>query len=276
MELYDGHLHTKYSIDSTASLDEMCNSAIERGILGIAITDHNIPVPDGFAHYENIRRSVQKARQKDEEFAGSLRVFAGVELGDHFIFEYDAEPFYHMDLDCILGSIHSTPVFKKYFPDCLYGSDLKEAVYQADTDFLKRFLEIYYQELLKVSEEADVDVMTHLTFPLRYMNGLANRNIDIREYDAQIDAILGAIIKTNKVLEVNTSGLSMDWHQLMPNEDILARYFQMGGRSISFGSDAHKAENVGAGIPEAMTKLKKLGFTHGTYFVKRKRFLYTL
>lgn len=276
MERYDSHMHTTYSIDGISTIDEMCDSALARGISGITITDHNMPVPEPFSHYENIRKSARAARQKDEELAGRMRVFSGVELADHLVFDYDAEPFYHMDLDCILGSIHSTPIFEKYFPGCSYGSDLKSAVTRADIDFLRRFIDIYYQELLKVSEEADVDVITHLTFPLRYINGLAKRNVDIGEYSPQIDAILEAVIKTDKTLEVNTSGLSTDWNQLMPNEEILKRYFQMGGRCISLGSDAHKAENVGVGIPEAIVKLKKIGFTHGAYFVGRKRCLYAL
>ncbi len=276
MERYDGHLHTTYSIDGTSTVEEMCRVAIKRGLSGIAVTDHNIPVADRFSHYDNIRKSACAAREMDERLAGRLRVFAGVELADHLIMDYDAEPFYHMDLDCILGSIHSTPLFEKYFPDCPYGSDLKNTVDIADIDFLKRFLEIYYLELLKVAEKADVDVMTHLTFPLRYINGRAKRGIDIRDYYPQIDAILAAIIKTDKALEVNTSGLLTDWGQLMPNQEILTNYFNMGGRVISIGSDAHKKEAVGAGIDEAIVILKQIGFETGAYYIKRKRFLYTL
>ena len=276
MELYDCHLHTTYSVDGKATMDEMCDRALALGLKAITVTDHNFPAPDGFAHYENIRQSAQEAKRKNEELSGRLLVLSGVELADQFIGSYDATPFYEMDLDCILGSIHSGPIFQEYFSDTPYEGDLRRSAPYADMDFLKKFVEVYYTELLKTAQQADVDVITHLTFPLRYINGQAHRGLDITAYYPLIDQVLSAVIQTGKALEVNTSGISTAWHQFMPDEDILKRYFAMGGRIVTTGSDAHRAEQLGVGIPEAITMLKRIGFTHGSYFVKRKRFEYRL
>lgn len=276
MEIYDCHLHTTYSIDGRASLDEMCDAALKLGLRAITVTDHNFPVPEEFSHYENIEKSATAARQKNEELKGKLMVLTGVELADQFIGNYDYAPFYQMELDCILGSIHSGPIFKEYFSDAPYSYDLRRSAPIADMGFLKQFVEIYYKELRKTAEEADVDVITHLTFPLRYINGQANRGLDITEFYPLIDQVLLAIIQTGKALEVNTSGMATSWRRFMPDEDILKRYFDLGGRIVTTGSDAHRAENLGVGIPEAIKMLKNIGFTHGSYFVKRKRFEYNL
>ena len=276
MEIYDCHLHTTYSIDGRASLDEMCDAALTLGLRAITVTDHNFPVPEGLSHYENIEKSAAAARQKDKELNGKLMVLTGVELADQFIGKYDYAPFYQMELDCILGSVHSGPIFQEYFSDSPYSYDLRRSASIADMAFLKRFVEIYYTELLKTAEEADVDVITHLTFPLRYINGQANRGLDILEFYPMIDRVLLAIIKTGKALEVNTSGMATAWKHFMPDENILKRYYALGGRIVTTGSDAHRAENLGVGIPEANLSLKKIGFTHGSYFVRRKRFEYKL
>lgn len=275
MEIYDCHVHTTYSFDGKATIGEQCDRAISLGLRAITVTDHTTPVPKGYAYCENIRKSVEAANRKKEELEGTLLVLSGMELGDPLTCGDERyKPFYDIKgVDCILGSVHSGPIFKTYFPNNPYGSDLRRSVATADMDFLKRFVERYYTEVLKLVEKADVDVITHLTFPLRYINGQANRGFDITEFDALIDEVLKAIIKTGKTLEVNTSGYA-GWGEFMPNSEILKRYFALGGRHISLGSDAHRAAHLSVGIPEAMELLKKIGFTHGSYFVNRERMEY--
>lgn len=274
MEIYDCHLHTTYSKDGKSTLDEMCGRALVLGMRAITVTDHNEPDTPGFPAYEHIRQSVAAAKRMNEELGGRLQVYAGVELADQFIGGQDPAPYYEMDLDCILGSIHSTKMYSAFFPDHTFGSDLLQSAQKADMDFLKKFVEAYYSELRKTAEKADVDVIAHLTFPLRYINGRANRGLDIAEFYPLIDQVLAAVVKTGKALEVNTSGMATDWKHFMPDEDILKRYYALGGRFVTTGSDAHRAENLGVGIPEAIHMLQKIGFTHGSYFVKRKRFEY--
>ena len=271
MKIYDCHVHTDFSYDGKSSLDEMCHRAKELSVNAITITDHDFPAGKNLSQYEHIRQSVESAKRKNEELKGTLLVLSGIELSDSFIREESQEPFYKIkDIDCFLGSIHSTPIMSKYFPDNPYGYDLLRSVDTASEDFLKSFIEIYYKELLKMTEKADFDVLTHITFPFRYINGKAKRGFDKKEYYPLIDEILKAVIKTNKALEVNTSGLASDWGELMPDSDILKRYYDFGGRLVTTGSDAHIAKNLCVGIQEAQNTLKSIGFTHGTYFVKRK------
>lgn len=271
MQIYDCHVHTDFSWDAKSSFDEMCNKALALGAKAITATDHDFPAGKNLPDYEHIRQCLAYAKKKNEEMNGSLLVLSGLELSDCFIREESHVPFYEMkELDCILGSIHSSPIMRKYFPDSPKGYDLAKLVDTASEDFLKKFIEIYYTELLKMAEKADFDVLAHITFPFRYINGKANRGFDKKEYYPLIDEILKAVIKTGKALEVNTSGLAQKWQELMPDRHILKRYYDFGGRLVTTGSDAHVAKNLCVGIPEAQKVLKEIGFTHGTYFVKRK------
>ena len=277
MQIFDCHVHSTYSFDANATIEEQCRRAQDIGLCGITITDHSDYPLKGYQKMEHIAASVKEANQKKEKLHGSLMVLAGVEVGDPLTYgKEDYKEVYKIKgLDCILGSIHSKPIFDMYFQDNPYGYDIGKSAQTADMDFLKRFIEIYYKEVRRLSECVDVDIVTHLTFPLRYINGQARRGLDITEFYDYIDAIFEKIIETGKTLEVNTSTCDQ-WGEPMPNCDLLKRYYLLGGRKISLGSDAHKSEQLAKGIPSAIELLKNIGFTHASYFVNRERREYQL
>lgn len=274
MEIYDCHIHSVFSFDGRDSIDDVVEQAIAKGAKAITITDHTLPQSDKFKPYEHIKLSAQKTKEAAIKYKDEILVLAGAERSDIYEAEYK-EPFYDFDLDCILGSVHSAPVIKKYFPENPYKS-LTYCSDVADIEFLKQVVKKYYFRLCELAYYGDVDVITHLTYPFRYINGKANRGIDIKEYYKDIDEVLKGVIETGKTLEVNTSGRASKWNEFMPNAEILKRYYKMGGKSISIGSDAHKKENIAVGFADAITMLKENGFSHGAYFVKRKRQEYLL
>ncbi|MBQ8847188.1 MAG: histidinol phosphate phosphatase, partial [Lachnospiraceae bacterium] len=51
---------------------------------------------------------------------------------------------------------------------------------------------------------------------------------------------------------------------------IIRRYRELGGRIITIGSDAHKSQNVGAHIKEAVEIIKNAGFEEITLFKNRE------
>lgn len=276
MQIYDCHVHTAFSHDGKASLEQQCQKAKELGLSGITITDHNYPPPKGLSFAENIRKSVEEANRLKDRVGESIQILSGVEMADLFLGGCDAAPFYAIqDIDCILGSVHSKAIIRRYFPDAPV-STLLGTCHRIDLDFARRFTQQYLLEVLKTAEEGDVDVIAHLSYPLRYINGEGNIGLQISEFYPTIDEIFEAMIKRGLALEVNTSGLSRGWNEFMPQESVLERYYKKGGRYITTGSDAHKTEQLAVGICEAQDVLKRIGFTHGSYFVGRKRQDYKL
>ena len=119
MQLYDCHVHTDFSHDGKATCEAQCMSAIEKGLSGITITEHNYPAPKGYAHGENVLASCEKAKQMAEAFHGKLSVFCGVEIADITLDGCDNAPFYAIpNLDFVLGSVHTAALIRTYFPDC--------------------------------------------------------------------------------------------------------------------------------------------------------------
>lgn len=274
MKIYDCHIHSDNSIDGKSSVDDICKAAVEKGITAITITDHATPMPEGMTNYEHIEKCVKEARTASEKYKDQLLVLVGAEREDEYPPEY-RERFYDLDLDCILGSAHSKPTFREYFSEHGYR-DIKECSEHAPLDLVAQVVKKYYHRLAGLAYYADVDVITHLTFLFRYINGYNKRGLEIEPFYPEIDNILKGVIETGKALELNTSGKALAWNQFMPNAEILKRYYDMGGRTLTLGSDAHKKENIALAFGDAGAMLKEIGFTHGSYFVKRKRYEYEL
>ena len=84
-----------------------------------------------------------------------------------------------------------------------------------------------------------------------------------------ITPILQELIRRNKCLEVNTAGLKYGLGHPNPEEDVLRRYRELGGRRITIGSDAHKPEHIAWEFQKTEKILLNLGFTHYTVFQNR-------
>ena len=74
----------------------------------------------------------------------------------------------------------------------------------------------------------------------------------------------------NKGIEINTSSFAYKLEDLTPSRDILSLYYELGGKIITIGSDAHKAVNVGSHIDFIQQELKNIGFRYFCTFDKMK------
>ena len=82
----------------------------------------------------------------------------------------------------------------------------------------------------------------------------------LAEFGAEIDDILKTIIEKDKILEVNSSTKGMGLS--VTSEEILSRYYALGGRKVSFGADAHDSSRIAENRDAVMEMLKNIGFTY--------------
>ena len=106
------------------------------------------------------------------------------------------------------------------------------------------------------------DVVGHIGYIARYVP-YADRSFSLEEFGAEIDDILLTIIAKDKILEVNSAS-KMQETMTLPSENILRRYYELGGRKISFGSDAHFKERIADKREEVADVLRRIGFAHVT------------
>ncbi len=234
---------------------------------GISLTDHfDIDgVRDGvFAplDHDSVLRDVLEAK---EEFKGRLTLCHGIELGQATHMPVESNQLLATyPYDIVLGSVHAVLGIDD-FHDVDYSVLSKEEY----TALWYRYL----SEMLATIEWGNFDVLTHITYPKRYYvrNGITDFP-DIknkgREY---FEPILRAVIDKGITLECNTSGLRQQLGECLPNHDLLSFYYELGGRDVTIGSDAHHARDIGANFKEAIDMLKDIGFGYYAVFDQRNK-----
>ena len=76
------------------------------------------------------------------------------------------------------------------------------------------------------------------------------------------------VIKDGKGIEINTSSERYKLEELTPAYEILKLYYDLGGKVITVGSDAHVAEDVGDRLDLSYDVLREIGFKYITTFDK--------
>ncbi len=260
--LTDMHTHSyPASHDGKNSLKEMLAAAQKKGISFYGISDHFDYDYDLLQMSEEEKRAVcngneeenfRNARRLQEDYEGVMNVAVGAEFG-------------YSDKPEVQGRYATT--YEKYRPDYVINSvhggdgiDLARCV------FTKGEEEIYAEYLQLVRNSLDApypyDIVGHIEYIVRYVP-FEERRIDVLRFQAQIDDILLTIIQKGKILEANGATKNLPRISL-PSEEILRRYYELGGRNVSYGSDAHSIERIGDKREEIAAMLKKIGFTQLT------------
>jgi histidinol-phosphatase (PHP family) len=241
MILYDQHVHSRFSYDSSAIRLASVEAARRGGIAGLTFTEH----------YET-RVPEQRAVFLPEDFA---RV--GVELGSGQLEPIATSAYLEeRSFDIVLGSIHFDPDGRDYY---LYIPENRNA----HIENMRRYFEFH----LPLIADGQFDIIAHLGYPLRYNNRF-NLTMEQLRADAAtgetLKKVLKAIIENGKGLELNCSG------GFYPSLAILKEYKALGGELITLGSDSHET-GVGADkLKEGAEILKAAGFTKYALYTERK------
>lgn len=266
--LYDMHTHTDNSHDARQTAAQLCTAAAAAGLAGVAITDHgDSPYIEKRDNRHTIARSAAQATEQAALWAGRLEVLRGVEIGEECWAPEGAAVLHSLaDFDVILASIHG---FWRDGAVRYYSQEPFDAAHYTDEQLLD-FLRGYLVAVGENAAVADYDVLAHLDCPLRYINGKYQRGVDILRLAPLIDQVLATVIRRDKTLEVNTSGLGLPWGQRMPQDAILRRYAALGGRRVCLGSDAHASANLAVGFADSAAFVRGLGFAAQTIYRQRQ------
>lgn len=256
--LADLHTHTHFSPDSNADIDEMCLAAIRQGLAVIAFTDHfdMWESPDQFGSTYDADAARAEILSAKARYSDRLCVLYGIELGEPVEFRAEATALLdNYDFDFIIGSLHNQP--KKHDFYFSWGME-NPPIEQMQAEFSD-----YLDALAEVAAFPKIHTLAHITYPLRYA-AQCGKLFDITPYLAKFDRIFQILIRRNIALEVNTSGLRQSLGTTLPDTSLLARYYDMGGRLLTVGSDAHFPADVGAHVLETTTALTQKGFLCNT------------
>lgn len=262
LNLFDSHTHSDNSPDGNHSVTFICEKAADNGLMGIAITDHcEISTYESDSYQLRMLQSVFEARKAQLFFAGRLTITAGIELGQPLFDTTLARRATELqNYDIVLGSVHIVRGGEDY-----YLVDYS----QLSKGECRELLDKYFNEVYETVKWGGFDVLAHLTYPLRYLTGSLGIEYDLAPHEEALRAILKALAKGGKGLEINTSGLYGSYGRTMPERDVIKLFSELGGEIVTLGSDAHRAEHVGGGIERGMELLKSCGFSRFAFYKKR-------
>lgn len=260
--LTDVHTHSTFSFDGIDTLDKMLEAAHKKGVAFYGVAEHfNYDSCEEYVKQEpqdiDEEAYFHKARHLQDDYAGCMNVLVGAEFG------------YTEDKTALNRYL---AVYEKYRPDFVVNSIhnkdgwdyiVRKPYYHADGT-LKDKKQAYgeYLQLVKRSLDAPYpyDIVAHVGYCIRYAP-YDDVSITLAEFGAEIDEVLKGVIQRDKILEVNSGykgGLCL------ATEEMLRRYYQLGGRKVSFASDAHNTERILEKREQIVALLKEIGFTYIT------------
>ncbi len=267
--LFDSHTHSENSFDGVHSVTFMAETAQKKGLMGFSVTDHcevNLFRQDRYD--VRLRQSYFSALKAKAVFASWMTITAGIELGQPLQNQPLAEKILQAyPFDFVIGSLHNPKGQEDYYFMKFSEMTMEEIV---------RSLEQYFREILAMVHWGKFDVLGHLTYPLRYIQGRDSIPVALEPFDGLVEEIFKALIDKGLGLEANTSGYRQNMNGPIPSLRYLKRYRELGGEIITLGSDSHTASDIGANIEGGMELLKTAGFSHFTIYKDRKPRMFDL
>lgn len=259
----DFHLHTSFSADSEAPMEEMIRQGISLGLTTMCFTEHmdrGVISEDDNALFEvdtpAYRETYLRLKEKYKE---QIELLFGVELGIEpkhadFLKEYAAAwPF-----DFIIGSSHIIDGFDPYYPAYFEGRT-EEAAY-------RRYFETICENLAAFS---NVDTYGHLDYVVRYGPN-RDRYYSYEKYRDVIDPALSMMIEKGVGLEINSAGYKYGLSTTNPCPDVLRAYRRLGGEIVTVGSDAHSPRWIADHFDAIAERLQDCGYKYYAIFRQRK------
>lgn len=260
----DYHVHSYFSGDSNAPMEQMVQTAIQKGLSHLCFTEHmdfNFPYqsfdkPDMFV--VNTDSYLYELLTLKEKYRSQIELHFGIELGmqpsvlrENLIYSRSHE------FDFIIASSHLCNGRDPYYPDFYEGRSEEEAYREYFTSILESIKSFH-----------NFDVYGHLDYVVRYGPN-KDKNYSYEAYKDIFDAILMHLIENEKGIEINTGGLSNGLQDVHPCTAILKRYHELGGEIITIGSDSHSPETLGAHFDRVAEILTACGFKYYCVFANR-------
>ena len=259
--LTDMHTHSTYSHDGQNDLKDMLAKAQELGVGFYGVSEHFNFDYDlskftadivALLSRERPEEYFHGARHLQEDYEGVMNVLVGAEFGysdDKAVMERYQEVVKRYAPDYIINSVHGADGGDYAYE--LVAQD-KKTTYGGYLALIRRSLDAPYP----------YDIVGHIGYIARYVP-FEDVRFDRETFGEQIDDILQTIIAKDKILEINSSSKQLAQRSI-PDYSIVRRYFELGGRKISFGSDTHGLNRIMEKREEIVSVLKEIGFTYIT------------
>ncbi len=253
--IVDLHNHTPLCNHAEGEIFEYIEKAIKAGTQYLGFSDH-APMdfdPKYRMGFDEMQKYESDVLQAKEKYKDKIEIFLAYEV-DYLEGHMD-ERILNAEVDYLVGSVHFIGE---------WGFDNPEFIGRYESEDIDEIWQKYFDAIEKMAQTGLFDIVGHLDL-IKVFKFLPNKDI----LSIAKNALL-AIKKADMVLEINMAGLRKPVHEPYPSLDILKEAYKLG-IPITFGSDAHKPEQVSLYAKEVTEMAKSVGYTKCAIFRNRKR-----
>jgi len=255
----DLHNHTTRCNHAEGTVDEYIQRAIELDIDIYGFSEHapmdfdekyRLPFCDIDAYFNDILSAKEKYKKDINILLGYEVDWLPGHMDDHIL---------NADVDYLIGSVHFIDKWSFDNPEFIGGWKNKniDEIWQA-----------YFEATEAMAESAKFDIVGHLDL-IKVFKFMPKQDVRILAKN-----VLKAIKKSNMVVEINTAGLRKPIGEMYPSRALLEEIYSLD-IPITFSSDAHAVEQIGAGYEMATALAKEIGYTKAVTFKQREKQLVT-
>ncbi len=271
--LFDYHLHSIYSPDGSMEMETIVNRARELGLAEICITDH-VEVDSSFGDEwqtstETLRALLSDLNRMQELTDGFVKRGAELAFPDHnpgtvkdMVSLVNPD-----DFDFIIVSLHQyqgeSPFSDTFFRERTLAEGAATYI-RSINERIREFPTEYY------------DVLGHIDFVVKGFHGCKDPRLSLSFFEEELRELFRYLIDNGKTLEVNTSIYRSLPGNKVHGLDWLTLFAQMGGEFVTIGSDAHREEQIGYRLKDALNLIREAGIPYLATFDKRRAILHKI
>lgn len=246
IDLYaDCHMHSHYS-DGRSSIDRIAESAVEKGLTTIVITDHMpLPFPTRYAmapnRMEAYRNDIEQAKLK---YSPCLTILAGLEM-EYLPGHIDwIKQIAELQWDMLIVSIHGIEKSGKHFMVNGREDEFKHTLEFVFNNDIQSFCTRYYTLIQEAARTGWFDAVGHLDIIKKHNKNKKYFDESSEWYKALIHVTLDTIAAAEMKMEINTNGLNHPAGSFYPSSWIVEEA-RKRDIPIILGSDAHAPQFQG-------------------------------
>ena len=253
--IVDLHNHTPLCNHADGEMFEYVEKAIQSGTKYFGFSDHAPMDFDpkyrmSFAQMQEYEKAVLNIKEK---YKDKIEILLAYEVD--FLQGHMDDRVLNADVDYLIGSVH--------FID-EWGFDNPEFIGHYEHEDIDVIWQKYFNAIEEMAKSGHFDIVGHLDL-IKVFKYMPKKDINELAKNA-----LFAIKKANMVMELNIAGYRKPVGEAYPSASLLKQAFELG-IPITFGSDAHKPEQVALFNDDIVQLARNAGYAECATFKKRKR-----
>ena len=254
----DLHNHTTLCNHASGTMEEYIQKAIKQNIKIFGFSEHApMEFDKKYRMSLNQMEEYEKAiKELGQKYSDKITLLKGYEVD--FLPQFLEEDVLNAKVDYLIGSIHFLPKDGN-----LWGFDNPEFIGGYKDVDIDKLWEDYFNAIEAMAKSGYFQIVGHLDL-LKVFGFRPKKDIRLLAKNA-----LKAIKKANMAVEISSARLRKPVQEAYPSKELLEEVKALE-IPITFASDAHTPDQVGANMDKIETVAKEIGFDKVAIFRQKE------